>query len=68
MSRPPVIRRSDEPDMLLATDLPLLTGEDSLLLFLRRAQENGWQTRMLKGWLLLDREPPLPRTEGQPSG
>ena len=58
--RPPALRRSDAPDMLLATDLPLLTGMDALAVFLSRLDAADWRYRIQGQWLLLDHEPPVP--------
>lgn len=68
VSRTPVIRRSDEADMLLATDLPLLVNEAIMNDFLPRLAEAGWQTRMHRGWLLLDHAVAVPAIEGTPIG
>ena len=66
--RPPVLRRSDAQDMLLATDLPLLTEEASLSALLSRLEAEGWRTRQERGWLLLDHALEAPPCTGEPEG
>ena len=57
-SRKPCVRRSNESDSLLATDLPLVTDTEGVRLFRNLAGECGWTVRTGKnGWLMLDRVP-----------
>lgn len=56
VTRKPALRRSDEPDMLLATDLPGLTDSSSLEVLLETLTADGWSFRQQNGWLLLDHE------------
>lgn len=60
VSRRPALRRSDDRDALLATDLPLTTDAASLACFTTRLEKLGWRIRPWQGWLLLDREVPPP--------
>lgn len=55
--RKPCVRRSSEPDSLLATDLPLVTDTDGVALFRAMAHERGWTVTEKNGWLLLDHIP-----------
>ncbi len=52
--RPPVIRRSEERDWMLATDLPGLASEESLKVFCECVSARGWRTQRRGDWLLLD--------------
>ena len=58
--RTPALRQARPPDMLLATDLPQLTGEEGKLSFVQRLRARGWLVREENGWLLLDRALPEP--------
>lgn len=58
--RRPALRRCDAPDMLLATDLPLIADEATVRRFLHRMEDKGWRTRMERGWLLMDASVPSP--------
>ena len=60
-SRRPALRRCDAPDALLATDLPLVAGEDAVQAFMLAAETAGWRTYTLpNGWLALDHDVPVP--------
>ena len=54
-SRPPALRRSDRPETLYATDLPLCSDAAQCNEFCRQAAAMGWQCEEEKGWLLLSR-------------
>ena len=41
-ARKPCLRRSNEPDSLFATDLPLATDFEGILFFRTIAGERGW--------------------------
>ncbi len=59
--RKPALRRSDAPDALLATDLPFAADADAAADFIERAASAGWRVRTAEnGWLLLDRDVPVP--------
>ena len=61
VQRRPALRRSDDPRALLATDLPLVTDADALNRFVRRMAAMGWRVQTApNGWLLLDRDVPVP--------
>ena len=60
LPRPPALRQARPPDVLLATDLPLLTGEAESLRFIEGLRASGWLVREENGWLLLDRALPEP--------
>lgn len=61
--RKPALRRSDDPQALLATDLPLAADADAVARFVRAAEAEGWTVRPSKGWLLLDHPVPVPMTD-----
>lgn len=61
--RKPALRRSDDPQALLATDLPLIASEESVEAFTARMEELGWRVWTAKGWLLLDADVPVPRLQ-----
>lgn len=61
--RKPALRRSDEPNALLATDLPLIADDAAVTGFVRAAETLGWRTRMHRGWLLLDAPVPAPECD-----
>ena len=52
--RRPVLRRSDAPEALLATDLPLAAEETAVAAFLTAAEGAGWTVTPQGDWLLLD--------------
>lgn len=60
VTRKPALRRSDDPDALLATDLPLAADEEVVQRFIGRMNERGWRVRRQGSWLLLDAEVPVP--------
>jgi len=62
--RPAVIRRCRRADYLYATDLPMAADQESVLVFIRRAEKRGWQLEMQAGWILLDRLPDEPPENG----
>lgn len=59
-SRQPALRRSDAPDALLATDLPLVADASAVEAFCRAMQHLGWHCTPQGGWLLLDAPVPPP--------
>lgn len=59
--RKPALRRSDAPDALLATDLPLAADADAVEAAVRRLTALGWCVWPAEnGWLLLDAPVPSP--------
>lgn len=61
--RKPALRRSDEPDALLATDLTLIAEEADVAAFVQTTAAHGWRTRLHNGWLLLDAPVPVPEAD-----
>ena len=58
--RKPALRRSDVPDALFATDLPLVAEEEAVSDFVEEMVAQGWTVRALNGWLTLDAAVPVP--------
>lgn len=58
--RKPALRRSDDPEALLATDLPLAADAGAVAQFMAALAAEGWLIRRDKGWLLLDHAVPVP--------
>lgn len=58
--RKPALRRTDDPDFLLMTDLPQAAVPESVAAFTAALQPRGWTVRETSGWLLLDRPLPIP--------
>lgn len=58
--RKPALRRSDAPDALFASDLPLIAEEGAVTAFCNDLAAIGWRTDMRNGWLVLDRPVPAP--------
>ncbi|MGN0793076.1 MAG: hypothetical protein ACI4MG_01235 [Aristaeellaceae bacterium] len=59
--RKPALRRSDAPDALLATDLPLAADANAVAAFIRALTGAGWRVwQGDNGWLLLDVPVPAP--------
>lgn len=58
--RKPALRRSDAPDALFATDLPLIAEEDAVCTFMADMEKLGWTVRERNGWLTLDAAIPVP--------
>ncbi|MBQ8200520.1 MAG: hypothetical protein IJZ74_01990 [Clostridia bacterium] len=58
--RRPALRRSDAPDALLATDLPLAASEEEAAAFICGMTAQGWRVTRQGSWLLLDAEVPVP--------
>ena len=52
--RKPALRRSDAPDALFATDLPLIAEADVVRTFISDMEKQGWTVRERNGWLTLD--------------
>ncbi|MCH5287180.1 MAG: hypothetical protein J1E43_07140 [Christensenellaceae bacterium] len=63
-ARRPALRRSDDPDALLATDLPLTADDQAVAEFIARMNALGWHVWRQGGWLLMDAEVPLPDCAG----
>lgn len=62
-ARQPALRRSDDPEALLATDLPLIADSGAAEAFAVRMTARGWRVWRAGDWLLLDAEVPVPETE-----
>lgn len=58
--RKPTLRRSDSPEALLATDLPLVADDPAVEGFIRRMAALGWRVWPVGDWLLLDADVPEP--------
>lgn len=58
--RRPALRRADDPEALLATDLPLVADSEELEAFTARMMAQGWCVWRAGDWLLLDAEVPAP--------
>ncbi len=58
--RKPALRRSDLPDALFATDLPLVAEAEAVAAFCAQMAQMGWRTGMHNGWLTLDAPIPVP--------
>ena len=58
--RRPALRRSDAPDALFATDLPLIAEADDVRVFIADMEKQGWTVRERNGWLTLDADVPVP--------
>lgn len=58
--RKPALRRSDAPDALFATDLPLIAEESAVAAFLTEMTRLGWRIGERNGWLTLDASVPSP--------
>lgn len=66
-ARKPALRRSDAPDALLATDLPLIAHQEAVNRFVAEMALKGvraWPDG--RGWLLLDAPVPAPAEERSP--
>ena len=58
--RKPALRRSDVPDALFATDLPLVAEESAVAAFTADMTRLGWTIAWRNGWLTLDAPVPAP--------
>lgn len=58
--RKPALRRSDAPDALFATDLPLIAEEEAVAAFIADMQNQGWTILERNSWLTLDKAVPVP--------
>ena len=58
--RKPALRRSDAPDALFATDLPMIAEEEAVRAFAEDMEKQGWTVRELNGWVTLDAPVPVP--------
>lgn len=56
LTRRPALRRSDDPDMLLATDLPLVADDEVVERFLARMKRMGVLVSRQGNWLLMNAE------------
>ncbi len=61
--RKPALRRSDLPDALFATDLPLVAEADAVAAFRADLARLGWHTAERSGWLTLDAPVPAPEAD-----
>lgn len=61
--RKPALRRTDAPDALLATDLPLIADEASVEAFTDVLIGLGWRVTQRAGWFQLDADVPVPEAE-----
>lgn len=61
--RKPALRRSDKPDALFATDLPLVAEADIVRAFMADMELRGWTVRERNSWLMLDASVPVPGYE-----
>lgn len=59
-ARRPALRRSDDSEALLATDLPLLVDEAAVEAFKARMTALGWRVWQAGDWLLMDVAVPVP--------
>lgn len=57
-ARKPALRRSDDPEALLATDLPIIADGAAVETFSARMTARGWRVWRRGDWLLLDAEVP----------
>lgn len=62
--RPAALRRSLSGEFLYATDLPQIAEAETVSAVRRGAEKKGWQTAEANGWILLDRIPDKPPSEG----
>ena len=60
VKRPPVIRRSDSADALLACDLPAVASPETVTAFTIAMERRGWTVRDAFIFLLLDKPVPVP--------
>lgn len=67
-NRKPSLRRSDAPDALLATDLPLIAGAEEVARFCAEIGQLGWKVTMRRDWLTLDVPVPVPDAVMDESG
>ena len=58
--RKPALRRSDAPDALFATDLPLIAEAEAVEAFVTDMEAQGWMIQARNGWLTLDKAVPVP--------
>lgn len=61
--RKPALRRTDDPDALLATDLPLVADEENVAAFVGQISRDGWRVTRRGGWLQLDADVPVPQAD-----
>lgn len=64
--RKPALRRADDPDHLLATDLPLASEEAAVRAFAEKMAGNGWTVTRRGGWLYLDHPLTPPAAQAGP--
>lgn len=60
--RKPALRRTDVPDALLATDLPLAADAEAVASFSALMTAQGWRVIQRENWLLLDTDVSAPET------
>ncbi len=61
--RKPALRRSDAPEALLATDLPLIADAAAVEAFRKAMTSRGWRIGERSGWLTLDVPVPAPSAD-----
>lgn len=58
--RKPALRRSEDPEALLATDLPGVAQPEAVADLMNVLEAAGWRSWQRDGWLLLDHAVPVP--------
>lgn len=58
--RRPALRRTDNPDFLLMTNLPQAASPQDVAAFAQALRHLGWRVEEIPGWLLLDGPIPVP--------
>lgn len=61
VQRKPALRRSDDPEALLATDLPGIAKPEAVAVFVTAMEAEGWRIWPKDGWLLLDHAVAMPQ-------
>lgn len=60
VQRKPALRRTDNPDALLACDLPGVAAPEEVQAFTADMENAGWRIQQEDGWLLMDHDVPEP--------
>ena len=60
VSRKPALRRSDDPEALLATDFPMVADDAAVDQLMAELSGHGWRIWRQGAWLLLDIAVPIP--------
>ncbi|MBR4082281.1 MAG: hypothetical protein IKK21_10900 [Clostridia bacterium] len=63
LRRRPALRRSDNDEYLLATDLPLTCDEETTARFICMMEADGWRVTRVRDWLWLDHPVPPPQVD-----